>query len=292
MKEFHVTTPKLTAFTMDPILQEAVTLVANQARGRRREDVRLLLGDVKFIDPYGLVCLWAVVRHLRSRFRRVRVALPTDGDLQAYLRRMDFPTAIARMADIENEVASLRGSLRPSDVLLEMTAVEQQADVVKVTRSILGRIGQILKNELQYTERDITAFSTVVSEVCTNIFDHSEDKGIVAAQRYTQRDGTKYTIIGVADFGIGIRESLAKRWRNAKAWPHLHAIVNALQKEYSRHPERGLGLYMVSKIVGEYRGSLRIRSGNAQLYLRHRAQGFPSVDFPGTQISISLSIKE
>jgi hypothetical protein len=173
-----------------------------------------------------------------------------------------------------------------------MTAIKHQPDLIKVTRNILGRIGQILESELQYKERDITAFSSLLSEVCTNIFDHSEDRGVAAAQRYTKKDGTKYAIIAVADFGIGIKASLAKRFREAENWSHLQAMVNALQKEYSRHPERGLGLYMVSKIVGEYRGSLRIRSGDALLYLRYRAQGISSVSFPGTQIALSLSVKE
>jgi signal transduction histidine kinase len=139
----------------------------------------------------------------------------------------------------------------------------------------------------------VSAFATVVAEVCTNIFDHSGDSGVVAAQRYTRKqDKRKYVIIAVADIGIGIRASLAKRFRDATRWTHLQSIVNALQKEYSSRPERGLGLFMVSKIVGKHDGSLHIRSGDARLYLRHRARGIPVGDFPGTQLSISLSAGE
>jgi hypothetical protein len=48
---------------------------------------------------------------------------------------------------------------------------------------------------------------------------------------------------------------------------------------------------MVSKIVGAYRGSLHIRSGDARLYLRHRARRLAASPFPGTQLAISLSAR-
>jgi signal transduction histidine kinase len=289
MKELHIQTPNLNPFTLDPILNDAVSLV--EAQKNRREGVRLYLQDITFIDPYGLLGLWIMIRYLERRFRTVGVILPTDRDLCSYLRRMNFLSVVSEMARIEGDECRYPGVGRPSDVLLEMSLVEKQADVVKVTENILTRIGTILKKELQYEERDVTAFSTVVSEVCTNVFDHSEDKGMVAAQRYTQKDGTKFAIIAVADLGIGMRASLEKRYRQAQGWSHLQAIVNALQKTYSRHPDRGLGLFIVSKIVGEYRGSLHIGSGDARLYLRHRARGIERAPFPGTQVSITLSAR-
>lgn len=38
MKIFDVDGSKLTAFTMDPLFERAVSLVENQAKSRRRED--------------------------------------------------------------------------------------------------------------------------------------------------------------------------------------------------------------------------------------------------------------
>lgn len=292
MQELRVHASSLTAMTMDAIFTDAVALVDGAGgNGGRPGDVRVVLDDVKFIDPYGLVALWGVVRYLKRRFRAVWVVPPAERDLQAYLRRMNFAEIIREAGTLETELTGRAGSTSASDVLLEMTPVEKEADVEEVTRNVLGRIRRILERELGYGERDVTAFCTVVSEACTNIFDHSEDVGVVAAQRYTQRNGTKYVIVGVADLGIGIRRSLATRFEQADGWSHVQAIVNALQKEYSRHPERGLGLFMVSRIVGDYRGSLHVRSGDARLYLRHRARGIAVGPFPGTQLAISLSAR-
>ncbi len=281
--------PNLTAVTMDAVFAEAAALVAGQSAGGAAE-LRLILEDVKFIDPYGLVGLWCVLRYLKRRHHAVVVIPPTDRELQGYLRRMNFPAVTANLAVLEGTVGR-RGATEPSDVLLEMTPIEQQADVETVIRTMLGRIRRILERELGYGERDVTAFCTVLAEACTNICDHSADSGVVAAQRYTQRGGTRYVIVGVADLGIGIRQSLATRYRQAERWSHIQAIINALQKEYSRHPDRGLGLFMVAKIVGAYRGSLHLRSGDARLYLRHRARRLAAGPFPGTQLAVSLSAR-
>ncbi len=289
MKDLRVGVPRLTAVTMDTVFAEAAALVAGHSDGGA-EELRLILEDVKFIDPYGLVGLWCVLRYLKRPHQAVVVIPPTDRELQGYLRRMNFPAVTSNLAVLEGNVGG-RGASGPSDVLLEMTPIEKQADVEQVIRNMLGRIRRILERELGYGERDVTAFCTVLAEACTNICDHSADSGVVAAQRYTQRGGTRYVVVGVADLGIGIRQSLATRYREAQRWSHIQAIVNALQKEYSRHPDRGLGLFMVSKIVGEYRGSLHLRSGDARLYLRHRARRLAAGPFPGTQLAVSLSTR-
>jgi len=289
MKTLRVVKPNLTAVTMDTVFAEAAAL-GDGPSGGGTEELKVILEDVKFIDPYGLAGLWCVLRFLKRRHRAIVVIPPTDPQLQGYLHRMNFPAATAPMAVLDGSVGR-HGASGPSDVLLELTSIEQQADVEQVLRTILGRIRRILEGELGYGERDVTAFCTVLSEACMNICDHSGDIGVVAAQRYTQRGGTGYVIVGVADLGIGIRQSLATRYRHAERWSHIQAIVNALQKEYSRHPDRGLGLFMVSRIVGAYRGSLHIRSGDARLYLRHRAHRLVAGPFPGTQLAISLSAR-
>jgi anti-sigma regulatory factor (Ser/Thr protein kinase) len=288
MKTLRVVLPNLTAVTIDTVFAEASALGEGPSDGGA--ELRLNLEDVKFIDPYGLVGLWCVLRYLKQHHSAIMMIHPTDPKLQNYLHQMNFPAVTSPIAVLEGNIKK-RGTHKPSDVLREMTPIEKQANVEKVLRTMLGRIRKILERELGYGERDVTAFCTVLSEACTNICDHSEDIGVVAAQRYTQRGGTRYVVVGVADLGIGIRQSLATRYRHAERWSHIQAIVNALQKEYSRHPDRGLGLFMVSKIVGDYQGSLHLRSGDARLYLRHRARRLAAGPFPGTQLAISLSAR-
>lgn len=213
MKRLRVGVPSLTAVTMYTVFAEAAALADGPSAGGA--EFRLSLEDVKFIDPYGLIGPWCVLRYLKRRHHAVVVIPPTDLDLQGYLQRMNFPAVTAPLALLEGSVGG-RGATGSSGVLLEMTPIAQQADVEKVLRNMLGRIRRILESELGYGERDVTAFCTVLAEACTNIFDHSEDIGVVAAQRYTQRGGRRYVVVGVADLGIGIRQSLATRYRHAE----------------------------------------------------------------------------
>ena len=134
----RVGAPNLTAVTMDTVFAEAAALVEGHADGGA-EEFRLSLEDVKFIDPYGLVGLWCVLRYLKRRHHAVVVLPPTDLDLQGYLQRMNFPAVTAPMAVLEGRVVG-RGTSGPSDVLLELTPIEKQADVETVIRNLLGRV--------------------------------------------------------------------------------------------------------------------------------------------------------
>ena len=80
--------PNLTAATMDAVFAQAAALVDRDPAGGAGE-LRVILEDVKFIDPYGLVGRWCVLRYLKWRHHAVVVIPPTDPDLQGYLRRMN-----------------------------------------------------------------------------------------------------------------------------------------------------------------------------------------------------------
>ena len=156
MKTLRVGVPNLTAVSMDRVFAEAAALGDGHAAGGA-EDVRFSLEEVKFIDPYGLVGLWCVLRYLKRRYPAVEVIPPTDRELQGYLRRMHFPAVTSPSAGLDGNGGG-RGTSGPSDVLLELTPIERQADVEQVLRSVLGRVRRILERELGYGERDITVF--------------------------------------------------------------------------------------------------------------------------------------
>ncbi len=80
MMDLRVGVPSLTAVTMDTVFAQAAALGAGHGVGGA-EELRLILEDVKFIDPYGLVGLWCVLRYLRRRYQAVVVVPPTDREL-------------------------------------------------------------------------------------------------------------------------------------------------------------------------------------------------------------------
>jgi len=119
MQELRVSASSLTAMTMDAIFTDAAALVDGAGgNGSRPGDIRVVLDSVKFIDPYGLVALWGIVRYLKRRFRAVWVVPPAERNLQAYLRRMNFAEIVRESGALETQLSGRTGSTTASDVLV------------------------------------------------------------------------------------------------------------------------------------------------------------------------------
>jgi anti-sigma regulatory factor (Ser/Thr protein kinase) len=176
--------------------------------------------------------------------------------------------------------------------LLELTVIEDSKDVEVLLSGLTDRVAQILARELQYAPADVQNFANVISELCRNIIDHSESVGFVAAQRYTRTDRDRFVLISVGDLGVGLRATLGQRYP-VDLWSDSEVIRRALLKQYSRHPDRGLGLTFVKKVASDYRGSLHLRSGSGRIYIRdNRLLELAGPAFPGTQVTISLRERE
>jgi anti-sigma regulatory factor (Ser/Thr protein kinase) len=253
--------------------------------------VEINLQKLRFVDPYGLVALCLAGRQMWNKCKNISVILPDSFDCQSYLHAMGFVKLAESFAKIENAAGGLTSGQRLDQaVVLELTKIEKkEKDPRSDIKNILERLSNILKNQLNFKDKEVADFSNIVSELCYNIKDHSGDEGFIAIQRYQRHtDGKRFVVIGVGDLGVGIRSSLGRRY-DVTSWSHTDAIVKALRKEFSALPNRGLGLYMVSKITRDCGGALHIRSGDARVYIRHNARGSQTVLFPGTQVSISLS---
>ncbi|MCY4606503.1 MAG: hypothetical protein OXE49_19900, partial [Gemmatimonadetes bacterium] len=246
-------TDKLTPRTADEFLVEFLDYAHGAVPGQPLEvDLRPL----HFIDPYGLVTLCLMARYGDALSSRVVFHLPEAFALRTYLGRVRFAAAVDEVELAgPTLIVDQEREKEESEALLEITRIEERADI----ETVLGKIGQrveaILAEELRYTEVEINQFKNVVAELCHNILDHSENWGYLTAQRYLDsRVGKKYVVIGVGDLGIGIKKSLSIR-HDVADWSHGTAILNSLQKHFSRDETRGLGLYIVNQICNRYNGS-------------------------------------
>ena len=281
---FAITEGNLSAASCDGVLADLGAFVAQ----REEDNIVLDLSRLGFVDPYGMGVLCLAGCHLSNRYWDILCRLPEDADIESYLTRMRVFDALLAYVTLERPPQTGRPPVH-NEGLLEVSEIAQRGDIESILGTIDARVGAILSEELRYTVREITGFKNVVAELCHNILDHSGDRGFLVAQRYLNpKLGKKFAIIGVCDLGVGIRASLASRY-DVSAWSHAQAISNALRKEFSRAPTRGLGLYIVRQICQQYRGSLHIRSGDTRVYMRgRRSYVHRSASFPGTQVSITL----
>ncbi len=281
---------KLSAKSFDRVLKD---LNASMRNGNDRHKVIVDLANVDFIDPYGMGMLCLLGRYLCERFDRVVLKLPEVGPIKSYLGRMKILKAISDYAQVEGREWGMEYTEGPAnEALLEVTEIHSSRDVESVLQLINRRVDSILTEELRYTIKEITEFKNASAELCHNVLDHSENWGYISAQRYTDQKERKFAVISVVDLGIGIRRSLSSRFDVSK-WSHATAILNALKKDISRDPTRGLGLYVVRRTCAEHGGSLHIRSGDARVYIRGtNVYRYESVPFPGTQVCITLYQRE
>jgi hypothetical protein len=254
------------------------------------------LKEITFIDPYGMVGLLEIGEFFSSRGAQKTLLLPISEEVISYLERMDF-FQFAEKNFILNPSNPREGEKGPrnvhSDVLLEITPIEKTDDIHFIVGKVKERAHAILAAHLHYDESAINGFIVSLSEVCQNIIEHSEYKGLVGIQKYHFQNLNKNVVkIAVMDIGRGFRESLSERFSLKN---DLDAIEKGLLHGASRFADkgRGHGLSAVRRFVKQWNGKLSIRSGNAKLSIipqwgRGKAKEHNLVHFPGAQIHIML----
>jgi len=266
--------------------------------------VKVSLTDTKFIDPFGMVGLIQFGRYLRLNGGNPFLLLPNSMDVLRYLDRMDFFKYVQNLFQLEPQDFTIEERYlrrHHSDVLLEITSIENTDDVHIIVEKVRERAENILNSHLHYGPMEIDSFMVALSEICQNIPEHSRDMGFVGIQKYFYGKKLKKNVakIAVMDLGIGIKESLSPKYASlSKHWSDLTAIHLALFKGCSRYDDlgRGQGLTNVRKWVQKWNGKMVIRSGTAYMGL------IPTWDFapykrssltffPGTQASLILPEK-
>lgn len=258
----------------------------------RRGAVEVDLGEVRFVDPHGMVSLLELGRWLAREGRVAELHEPLSGEVDGYLERMGFWAQAARLfRGVEPRPAPRRGS----DVLLEATSIERASDVHDIVARVRARARTILVKHLAYDDRAVDRFLVALSEVCQNVLEHSADIGFVAIQKYAWREslGRNVVKIGVSDLGVGVRATLEARLGRLRG--DLDALEKAVIEGVSRHADlgRGHGLRAVRETVTGWEGKLVVRSGTARLALLPSwARGRPREErvprFPGTQLFLTL----
>ena len=266
-------------------------------------EIEIDLSDVEFIDPYGMVGVLEIGRFIFSSLKRkFTLYLPLLDAVVKYLERMDFFRLAVDFYILKPHTFSLEERYlrkRHSDVLLELTKIENSCDIHNIVTEVKRKAESILRLHLKYNEETIAGFIVALSEICQNIPEHSQDIGLVGIQKYFYGKKLNRNVVKIAvmDSGIGIKESLGTKFAITydRRWADLIAVEKALFEGASRYEElgRGHGLNKVKEFVEKWGGRISIRSQTAKvMVLPEWNRGNPRQSslsfFPGTQINIVL----
>jgi len=254
-------------------------------------EVTLSLRNIKFADPYGVIMLLLLIKHLRSRSIDVKVVPPISLDVLNWLERMNFFIEIERECEFTWDTSYLRSNIRnPSRSLKEITRITSEKEVT----SVVEVLANILIEDYGFQPKTVYRLCGVMIETFQNIPQHSnpigegfDPYGIAAIQNYKDHF---YLVVG--DIGVGIKGSIAlnPRYRRKKL-TNLEAIKAVLEKGASRFKEEGRGgqLKRVCEIVSSLGGTTLLRSGSNLVAVKGTSiKSWQTNPFPGTQIGIRI----
>ncbi len=250
----------------------------------------LSLRELEFIDPYGLVGLFTLLRHSRRIAHRIALYLPRSTSVRHYLQRSNLLPLSMEIAEILPRDMHRLIADRQEEWLLQMTPVVQEDDVAEVVARVMDKVQEMLTKSLALSSRSLVKFCGALSELCQNIPQHSQDWGVVVVQTYRRADGERFVHLALGDLGIGLRGSLAQKYP-VEQWSEVDVIKAAVTQGISRMADegRGLGLAQVKATVQSLGGTLHIRSGVARVFIRGDEElHFTVPFFPGTQIAFEL----
>ncbi len=171
---------------------------------------------------------------------------------------------------------------------MELTLIQNKNDVINVvtrTEGIFARWLQI---------KNLRELMTAVSELCTNVYEHSQDQyGCILIRKYTHQMAGYVTVgLAVGDLGIGVRGSLSVFDSQEHENP-IYYLRQAMEGKTSRTTGRGgLGLRRtVEGIATQNYGSFWIRSENASILSignTNRQELSSLANLQGTQVVVEF----
>lgn len=242
--------------------------------------------DVPFLQPCGVIALLSAARYCSRLSGHRVIIINLNGQLFSYLDRMDlFKVAEEWLVAIGNISDRWSRSTHTAN-LLELTKIRCPDDV----EAIVERAERIFAPCL--TEDELGSLLSVLSELCSNIFEHSHDPhGCALIQKYhsEQRNQSK-VCLSVGDMGLGVRASLVECHGEFGREP-LDYILAAMNGKTSRRSGRGgTGLQRVREITASHQGYVCLRSETASVADHaYKVRSDSNLAFiAGTQVSVEM----
>lgn len=229
------------------------------------------LSGLEFVNPLTILPIATI-----ASSHNCKVTLPKDSNASSYLTTIHFPRGV-------ESVAKTKGSYIPIGHLIggdDPTQKERlESGIVQLIRSKLSSDDKIGTSPIAYP----------ISEIVTNIFDHSaSNEGWILGQYYERK---KHLELCILDRGQG----LAKSYLNAKSlsYSDKEALERALSGESAKmSKERGYGLRTSRNLISSgLGGQVLIYSGTAGfLGLRGKERIFELPDFNWQGVIVAFCI--
>ncbi|CAM4527431.1 hypothetical protein [Paenibacillus xylanexedens] len=225
--------------------------------------LRLDLSEITFIDPFGMVTLLSIGRHIFNTYGfQIIIKLP-EGEAGSYMNRAGLDSLIDDFITVERSKVNIMNFLRKNENMGVLKYFDSEKDIMQIN----NEFESWMKNH-NFTEYEINNLTTFVSEMIQNVCQHSKtkQKGIVCIQAYVSKKGVPFLSWAIGDTGIGIRESLIQSGvKGIASMTDERVLREVLTKGLSRHQDditRGNGLHRLYQGAQKRKASLFIQSNS------------------------------
>lgn len=273
-------------------IDEFVKLFCNLFEKGNLENKKIIidLSELTFVSPIGAISLLLLFEKLAG-ICEFDIMPPTNNlKLISYLERINFfklcSVEVKKDFELSYDIDALSFRTRHDTrkVMLELTKVQCDDDIDTLYDSII----YILKSHnIESTE--VNKIANILSELGTNILDHSLGTGYAAIQYYPY---FKKVVIGIGDNGIGIINSFDETIEEAKS-SAIDIITHAFTGgKTSKKSSRGWGLTDAREysFTGSQNANFYLRTHDSvyQVYKEHIELIKNSVFFPGSYFLIEI----
>lgn len=242
------------------------------------------LTRVTFVDPYGVVGVACHVVDAKLRDCDVHLHRPESTDVARYLERLGFSALVDGLnLTTDRPPPAIRNKTDQTGNLMELVPFEDKGKVDELAEMVFDRLAG-------HVDPQVTnALFEAIGELGSNTIDHSGvGWGIMAAQVYRKGTPGENLVFAIGDLGMGIRRSLARRHTTPD---DESAIRLALQPNVTgtEDDHRGNGLTEVNGLVTGLRGTVLIRTGQAQVTCgRGWSDGVAVPPMMGTRVAATV----
>lgn len=266
--------------------------------------------DFKWARPFGMLYGATAIKQFREKYREHSFNMSHQNiDSVSYASHMGFFKTISEKLQIGKEPGEASGNSNYIPITkidlhqLHRNEIEsghfiEMGDAVEKKASALARI-------LSRENKEIHALLTyLIREILRNIPEHSNSNIAWICGQYWNNNSAE---IAILDEGIGIKESLRK---NSVHKEYIKTDEDALQcairagisqafqpskknKSDDTWSNSGFGLYMVSQICKELKGTFCLASGENYIWVQADTENSVGrTHFQGTAVHISISTEE
>lgn len=227
------------------------------------KEIILDFNNARMLNPFFLGGLACIIQHYESGGKSFVLNHQENYSISSYLSAICFPKCHSPEKNSDVDFLLTLEKFRTKNYI-PIIAFPTGFDrgVTDIREKILSAVSLILKNQLNFTEKNLMPISYIIDEMTHNINDHSTaDRGFVFAQYYP---ASNYIDICICDYGIGIYKSYQKssKFNPESERQAIEFAINGCSTK-DRPESKGFGISTSrDMLVNGLKGKFFLLSGN------------------------------